>query len=1010
MVIFPTVILAAFVLNADFELDERGTASSPTNSYRSVIYDGLSASKDGKSGVEVSVHAYNNSFWVNMSLGFGDRVVNFGGPGRVRVPHVPGVRHRLSCSFGGDHTCFIEVDGLRHDFELDEAGDIRLDPSVKPAIGTAAKGLARPFGGRLHDVAFKEFPPPKLRVRAAGPLAFVRGSGTSKLRFEVLNLDGSPLKDVAVEYRLGQSKASRVELGSIAADGSAFFSVPFNADAKPGWRELAVSVLGRTASGEVASAKNAFRAGIGPRKAKGLPIAVTDSYFDVEGPGRFGFNRCGIHGDGAAFTIKGPIGRYNECLPRIRNALDRAVVAGMDFSLCVKSEVVIPKGAKKEDFVRRNAKGEELAPGRHLYELGNPVLLKAVEDACESWGRALADYPALCAITAYEETRDLAKASCADDARRYREETGSDMPPDEFFFKNRRTVDRSYVRRFKDGIVPEDDPILRYFRWFWSGGDGCVPYSAAASKGFKRAFAAAGRTDIQTIWAPAVRCGPRWNTKGVDVISQWVYPETADVIGASGPVEGVFAMAGGVPGQVPAFSTQVMAYRSQVSPDGVKLDNPPAWYRDFGRIAYVTVPGDTFTEAAWAVFAKPIKAVAFYPWNMINDAPQSANYQRTNPELTTAAKTLLKDTFAPLSPFLLLLGRVEPDIAVLESFTSYLMTGGWPYGNGWHNAPVTALERARLGVKVLYEETIERDGFGGVKVVYAPNCVYLTPSMIEKIRAFQAGGGILIGDRGLIKSLKADLTIELPTFKQPPEIDAIEHSTASGDPQIAKNRSATLASKRKMFKTAERVRGFLKGRYAAPSDSSSPDIMVYDRDWNGVPYQFVINDKRTFGEIFGPWGLVMDKGLPNAGWVSHRDPDRKVKAVYELTRHAKVPFVREGDSVKLDVSFEKNDGRIFAYLPAEIADVDLRAKIDGGRRITVGMKVLDAAGRAVPALIPVEIRIFCADGSELDGAGPLAAQNGRAGVTLALDRDGGRTFRVVCRELASGISKTIYVQ
>lgn len=34
-------LFAAFLLNAEFELDERGCANSTTQSYRSVVYDGL---------------------------------------------------------------------------------------------------------------------------------------------------------------------------------------------------------------------------------------------------------------------------------------------------------------------------------------------------------------------------------------------------------------------------------------------------------------------------------------------------------------------------------------------------------------------------------------------------------------------------------------------------------------------------------------------------------------------------------------------------------------------------------------------------------------------------------------------------------------------------------------------------------------------------------------------------------------------------------------------------------
>lgn len=98
-----------------------------------------------------------------------------------------------------------------------------------------------------------------------------------------------------------------------------------------------------------------------------------------------------------------------------------------------------------------------------------------------------------------------------------------------------------------------------------------------------------------------------------------------------------------------------------------------------------------------------------------------------------------------------------------------------------------------------------------------------------------------------------------------------------------------------------------------------------------------------------------------------------------------------------------------AFLPEEIAAVEADAGISGGK-LAVTMKVLGASGRPIAALVPAEIRIYCRDGRELDGAGFVAAKNGIAGVTLSLDKDSGSSFRIVCRELAGGIEKTIAVK
>ena len=98
---------------------------------------------------------------------------------------------------------------------------------------------------------------------------------------------------------------------------------------------------------------------------------------------------------------------------------------------------------------------------------------------------------------------------------------------------------------------------------------------------------------------------------------------------------------------------------------------------------------------------------------------------------------------------------------------------------------------------------------------------------------------------------------------------------------------------------------------------------------------FALNDKRTFGDYVGQWGLTMEKGLPFAGEVTLADPEGKIGAVYELSHGGEVKFKRRegGDGrnklrpsrlgdVVVPVSYDTNDGRLLVFLPRKIASVE----------------------------------------------------------------------------------------
>ena len=321
--------------------------------------------------------------------------------------------------------------------------------------------------------------------------------------------------------------------------------------------------------------------------------------------------------------------------------------------------------------------------------------------------------------------------------------------------------------------------------------------------------------------------------------------------------------------------------------------------------------------------------------------------------------------------------------------------------------PLKCLQRARLDPRVVYEETILRDGLFDAQVLFLPQCRFLSQPVVERIREFQSRGGVLVADKELMNGLKADIEIPVvrydpfPRTDKPDDVDAMMSARhMREDPH-----GWTRESKERMCAIAEDLRCRLEPHYVADAGSSSPELVTYSRRWNGTRYLFVVNDNRTFGDYFGPYGLTMEKGLPFSGEVFIAE-DAPVEAVYELSRGEQVPFQREGGRIVVPVDFDTNDGRMFIFLPNPVAvvDVEAPAMVERGGEIAVTMTVRDKSGAPVPALLPVEIRLYDAEGREIDGGGWFCAEDGVARATFITNLDDpGDGWRVVCRDRASGL-------
>jgi hypothetical protein len=429
------------------------------------------------------------------------------------------------------------------------------------------------------------------------------------------------------------------------------------------------------------------------------------------------------------------------------------------------------------------------------------------------------------------------------------------------------------------------------------------------------------------------------------------------------------------------------------------------WVQKRPRAGFPTIPADSLQEAVWSMIAKPVKGIMFHGWGTIAETGSETGYTYTSPESAARLRELLNGLVAPLGPTLKELGREEPEVAVLESFATAAMGG--PASWGWLSPAITFCQRARLDPRVVYEETVLRDGFGRTKILYAPQCRFLSAPVVEKIKAFQKAGGILVADEKLLPALKADIVVPVMAYKTPPKSDHTEDVNAATKTMVnTAARRFTEQQKAWMLAEAEKLRAALvaKCAYAPKADSSSPEIVTYSRAWGGTPYVFAVNDRRTFGDYVGQWGLTMEKGLPFAGEVTLADPEGRINAVYELSRGGEVKFSRRDGRVAVPLTYDTNDGRLLLFLPRKIASVEADVA-KAGDVLSVTMTVRDAAGEPVKALLPVEVRVYDAAGRELDGAGYACAKDGVCKLTVRTninDAPGG--YRVVCRDRASGLA------
>jgi hypothetical protein len=186
---------------------------------------------------------------------------------------------------------------------------------------------------------------------------------------------------------------------------------------------------------------------------------------------------------------------------------------------------------------------------------------------------------------------------------------------------------------------------------------------------------------------------------------------------------------------------------------------------------------------------------------------------------------------------------------------------------------------------------------------------------------------------------------------------------------------------------AANLRNELDPFFKRDFQTSNMDIVGRMRRFGDTDYLFLINDKRTYGDYVGQYGLVMEKGLDNAGtaWLPGDG------YIYDLIAHKQVPTTPKDGGLSFDVSFGPGEGKLFMRTKTVITGIGLQAPTSAKRdtEIPVSFHVSTmptAPNKPAPiqAVVPLKLTILDADGEPAEFSGYHAAVNGELKLNLSI--------------------------
>jgi hypothetical protein len=813
---------------------------------------------------------------------------------------------------------------------------------------------------------------------------FVRGEKPPGLRIVIANLQPEPLRGASLKLLGLGGSAEMLPVPEVPPGKTHTMVHEFDTRLRPDdYPARAVLLLPGSPPTEVSTS---FPLKLMPRP---LPHRMPVIMWGIGGPSfaselprlkTLGFTACfGIDGEtDSVWAAKQPVLPRATDVESTRRILDAALAN--DFGIVAQLQPGhFLKRQPGLDRVDRNGKPY----ARHDCNASLPGLAEFSENVGKSVGQAYGQHPAFVAALINSEVRDDSEVSFSKaDRDAYRAFAGVDIP-DEVVTKT--GLSWKDIKNFPaDRVVPDDHPLLKFYRWFWTAGDGWNGLHTALHRGLK----STAREDLWTWYDPAIRVPSIGGSGGsVDVLSQWTYTEPSPQrVGYF--CDEVFAMAAASTQKPRVMKmTQLFWYRSSSAPITKGPDQIRSPFDDHDPdAAYISISPMHLRGAFWAMLSRPVTGIMYHGWSSLVPTDGTHAYKYTQPDLQTEFGRLHHDLLPRLGPALLQIADRPADVAYLDSFTSQMLARRGSYGYGKDETYLSLLH-AQLQPRVLFEETLLAEGLDAYKVLVLADCDVLPASVVERIRSFQKRGGIVIGDPNLAPAIKADITI--PRYAR--------------TKKTAEDQAAILANAAQLLQE-------LGDRYARFAVCDQPEILTRVRKGGDSDYLFVMNDRRTFGSYVGQHGLVMENGLPTEGVIRLA---RTGLHVYDLVSERKIKTTERDGGTWVPVDLGPCEGGLFLATPSPVEQIQIAApsKAAPGQSIEVTVTITDESDQAVPAVIPIAVEITDPAGRAAEFSGNYATDQGRLVLKPEFARnDLPGLWRIRVREGATGLSESRFVE
>ncbi|MHB8997699.1 MAG: LamG domain-containing protein [Armatimonadota bacterium] len=920
---------------------------------------------------------------VMVSLGFGKDSAFVTGP---EIDTTPGQWRHVAFTYDGAGLCRFFIDGkLMAKVPLEGRGAIT--PGTHPlTIGDRIGSVHTGFPGYVAQVRISNGIVPYftggLTIGVGrGRSAFVRMEKNVTLSLVLGNDMTTPFTKGRAQVLFGNLK-QEITLPDLASNEEFVIPVKVNTTLRPDDYSLKVSVSGVTAGRNLNVEKELPISIVARPLPNQMPVVMWGTG-DLERLKSIGFTHDlrGLADEAKIWKAGAPTEAMSaDQIENQGKLLDQMLKMGLSAAVYLHPGTWVTRDPeRKAKYNRIDRTG---AVREHANVCGN---FREVKDYCYNVGASVAQtfgkFPALNASLVHSEVRDGSDLCFHDhDKALFREFAGFDIPAE---VEGKNGLRYTRIKNFPTNrVIKDDDRILKFYTWFWKDGDGWNPLHSQVHRGLK----STGRKDLWTFFDPAVRVPDVWGSGGdVDMVSQWTY-SYPDPIKIGQATDELFAMADGKPGQQVMKMTQIIWYRSGTAPKPPEDTSKWAeWEKAQPEAPFITIAPDHMREAFWSKISRPIRGIMYHGWQSLVDTGSKTGYVYTHPETQKVLTELTSTVVKPLGPTLLQVPDRKADVAMLESFSSQIFAGRGSYGwsNSWEADMHLILQWAHLQPKIVFDETVVRDGLSGYRVLVMPFCDVLTESVVKRIKEFQKAGGLVVADEYLCPAIIPDIVI--PSYKR------------TGKPHADKAALQAL-----MISLRKELDPF----YSRYGDSQNADLVLRFRQYRDTDYVFALNDKRTYGDYVGQHGKVMEKGLPNAAPVSIQ---RKSGFIYDLVNHKAVAAKSAGKGQQFDVNLGPGDGRVFMVTSQPIAGVRLAApaKAKRGAAVDLAVSVVDKAGKPLAAVVPVELTVRDPKGSSAEFSGYYAARDGKVSVRLDLaPNDPTGTWTVTAKELASGQSKS----